>query len=181
MATRQTQALKVFRQELQESTVLRQWWQHGEVATVGPKVEDSLAKFYQLSQYLGDEVAVSGTMEGREPNLLIVAEIRKPGLKKFLQQMIPELAGKSKSGARVLDPQELAAMESKPAAGELMILVRPDYVVGAPGPGHASKFQCSLGSGQPGVCRFLLPLDTGSNKVMQAASQFWALPTCKRS
>ncbi len=123
------QALKVFRQELQESTVLRQWWQHGEVATVGPKVEDSLEKFFQLSQYLGDEVAVSGTMEGREPNLLIVAEIRKPGLKKFLQQMIAELAGKSKSGARVLDPQELAAMESKPATGELMILVRPDYLV----------------------------------------------------
>jgi hypothetical protein len=120
------QALKVFRQELQESTVLRQWWQHGEVATAGPKAEDSLEKFYQLSQYLGDEVAVSGTMEGREPNVLIVAEIRKPGLKKFLQQMIAELAGKSKSGARVLDPQELAAMESKPATGELMILVRPD-------------------------------------------------------
>jgi hypothetical protein len=125
------QALKVFRQELQESTVLRQWWQHGEVATVGPKVEDSLEKFYQLGQYLGDEVAVSGTMEGREPNLLIVAEIRKPGLKKFLQQMTAELAGKSKSAARVLEPQELAAMKGKPTAGELMILVRPDYVVGA--------------------------------------------------
>src|SRR5260370_7123444 len=62
---------------------------------------------------------------------MIVTEVRKQGLKKFLQQMIAELAGKSKSGARVLDPQELAAMESKPAAGELMILVRPDYVVGA--------------------------------------------------
>jgi type IV pilus assembly protein PilA len=125
------QTLKVFRQELQESTVLRQWWQHSEAATVGPKIEDSLEKFYQLSQYLGNEVAVSGTMEGREPNLLVVAEIRKPGLKKFLQQLITERADKSKSGVRVLDPQELATVESKPAAGELMILVRPDYVVGA--------------------------------------------------
>jgi type II secretory pathway pseudopilin PulG len=125
------QALKVFRQELQESTVLRQWWQHSEAGTVGPKLEDSLEKFHQLSQYLGDEVAVSGTMEGREPNLLVVAEIRKPGLKKFLQQLITERADKSKSGVRVLDPQELATVESKPAAGELMILVRPDYVVGA--------------------------------------------------
>ncbi len=125
------QALKVFRQELQESAVLRAWWQHGEVAGTGQKVEDSLEKFYQLSQYLGDEVAVSGTMETREPNLLIVAEIRKPGLKKALQQMISELAGKSKPGVLVLDPKDLAAIESKPAAGELMILVRPDYVVGA--------------------------------------------------
>jgi len=44
------QALKIFRQELQESSVLRDWWQHGELATAGPKVEDSLEKFYQLSQ-----------------------------------------------------------------------------------------------------------------------------------
>jgi hypothetical protein len=74
------QALAVFREELKESSVLREWWQHGQAATLGPKIEDSLAKFSQLNQYLGEEIAVSGTMEGKEPNLLIVAEIRKPGL-----------------------------------------------------------------------------------------------------
>ena len=125
------QALAVFREELKESSVLREWWQHGQVATVGPKIEGSLDKYSQLSQYLGEEVAVSGTMEGREPNLLIVAEIRKPGLKKFLQQTITELAGKSKPGVRVMDPQELAAMEGKPAAGDLLVLVRSDFVVAA--------------------------------------------------
>jgi hypothetical protein len=125
------QALTVFRQELKESSALREWWQHGQVAVVGPKIEDSLDKYSQLSQYLGDEVAVSGTMEGRDPNLLIAAEIRKPGLKKFLQQTITELVGKSKPGVRVMDPQELAAMEGKPAAGDLLILVRPDFVVAA--------------------------------------------------
>jgi hypothetical protein len=44
------QALKVFRQELQESPVLRDWWQHGALATSGPKVEDFLEKFYQISR-----------------------------------------------------------------------------------------------------------------------------------
>jgi hypothetical protein len=75
-----SQTIAVFRQELQESPVLREWWKQGQVAAVGPKIEDSLDKFSQLSQYLGDEISVSGTMEGREPNLLIVAEIRKAGL-----------------------------------------------------------------------------------------------------
>jgi hypothetical protein len=126
-----SQALEVFRQELKESSVLREWWQHGQAATVGPKIEDSLHRFSQLSQYLGEEIAVSGTMEGKEPNLLLVAEIRKPGLKKFLQQTITESAGKSKPGVHVLDPQELAALETKPATGDLLILVRPDFVVGA--------------------------------------------------
>jgi type II secretory pathway pseudopilin PulG len=125
------QALKVFRQELQESAVLRDWWQHGEVASAGAKVEDSLEKFYQLSQYLGDEIVVSGTMEGREPKLLMVAEVRKPGLKKFLQQTVNELAGKSKPGVRVLDPQELATAKDGGPPEELTLLVRPDFVVGA--------------------------------------------------
>jgi len=109
-----SQALAVFREELKESSVLREWWQHGQAATVGPKIEDSLAKFSQLNQYLGEEIAVSGTMEGKEPNLLIVVEIRKPGLQKYLQQMVAELDGKSKSGVYVLDPQQLAAAETKP-------------------------------------------------------------------
>lgn len=110
-----SQALAVFREELNQSSVLREWWQHGQAATVGPRIEDSLAKFSQLNQYLGEEIAVSGTMEGKEPNFLMVAEIRKPGLKKYLQQMIADLAGKSKPGVLVLGPQELTAPETKPA------------------------------------------------------------------
>jgi type II secretory pathway pseudopilin PulG len=139
-----TQALAAFRQELNESSVLRDWWLHGQAATVGPKIEDSLAKFSQLNQYLGEEIAVSGTMEGKEPNLLIVAEIRKPGLQKYLQQMIAELAGKSKSGVYILDPQQLAAAETKPAAGDLLILVRPDFVVAALNLATLRKFNSRL-------------------------------------
>jgi hypothetical protein len=123
------QALNVFRQELQESSVLRDWWQHGELAAAGPKFEDSLEKFYQLSQYLGEEIVVSGAFQGREPNLLIVAEVRKPGLKKFLQQMVDELAGKSKPGVRVLESQELANAKDASPSEELVLLVRPDFVV----------------------------------------------------
>src|SRR5437899_10761569 len=70
-------------------------------------------------------------MEGREPRLLMVAEVRKPGLKKFLQQMVSELAGKSKPGVRVLDTQELATTTDKGQEQELAVLVRPDFVVGA--------------------------------------------------
>jgi len=145
-----SQALTVFRQELKESSVLREWWQHGQAATVGPKIEDSLAKFSQLNQYLGAEIAVSGTMEGKEPNLLIVAEIRKPGSQKYLQQMITELAGKSKSSVHVLDQQELAAAETKPAAGDLLVLVRPDFVVAALNLATLRKFNSRLEQGSRG-------------------------------
>jgi len=125
------QTLTIFRQELQQSSVLRDWWQHGEVATTAPKVEDSLEKFSQLGQYLGEEIAVSATTEGQEPSLLIVAQARKPGLKEFLEQMISELTGKSKPGVRIFDPQELAVTKGRGSADELLILVRPDFVVAA--------------------------------------------------
>jgi type II secretory pathway pseudopilin PulG len=139
-----SQALKVLRQELADSAVLRNWWQHGQPATVGTKVEDALWKFSQLSQYLGEEIVFSGVMEGRDPKLLMVAEVRKPGLKKFLQEMLDALADKSKAGVRVLDAQELGtAKEAKPS-DELLILVRPDFVVGALDLATLRKFNARL-------------------------------------
>ena len=123
------QALQVFRQELQESAVLRDWWRRGDMATAGSKLEDSLEKFYQLHQYLGEEIALSGSMEGQEPDFLAFAETRKPGLKKFLGQMIEQYGGESAAGVRVLDPQGLALAKEKSQKQQLLVLVRPDFVL----------------------------------------------------
>lgn len=123
------QALQVFRQELQESSVLRDWWGRGDMATAGPKLEDSLDKFYQLHQYLGEEIVVSGSMEGKEPDFLAFAETRKPGLKKFLEQMIEQYGGESAAGVRVLDPQGLGVAKEKSPKQQLLVLVRPDFVL----------------------------------------------------
>ena len=123
------QALKIFRQELQESAVLRDWWGHGELATGGPKLEDSIDKLYQLQQFLGEEIVVSGAMDGPEPNVLVLAEVRKPGLQKFLEQLLSQAAGSAKPGIRVLDPQGLAALKDGGQSQTLYVLVRADYVV----------------------------------------------------
>jgi len=141
------QALLIFRQELGESEVLREWWHRGDMATTGPKVEDSLEKLYQLSQYLGEELVVSATLDGREPRVLFVAEIRKPGLKQFLQPMLNELAGKSKPGIRIFDPQELATAEESPTRHEPVLLVRPDFVVGAADLATLRSFSARLDRG----------------------------------
>jgi TonB family protein len=126
------QALTIFQQEVKENSELRAWWEHVQLSSDGPKVEDSLERFYQLSQYLGDEIVVSGATEGRQdPSLLILAEVRKPGLKDFLERTAKELAGKSKPAVRVLDVQELATAKDAQTAQDLVILVRPDFVVGA--------------------------------------------------
>jgi hypothetical protein len=48
----------VFREELKENAKLRAWWEKGDMAKEGPKIEDALEKIYELSQYLGDEIVV---------------------------------------------------------------------------------------------------------------------------
>jgi hypothetical protein len=103
----------VFRQERQESAVLRDWWTHSRMAASGPKIEDVVDKFAQLHQFLGDEIVISAALDGTKPSFLMLAEVRNPGLKQFLQQQSEQLSGGSKSGMRILDAQELAAAKDK--------------------------------------------------------------------
>jgi hypothetical protein len=142
------QALKILRQELQDNAAFRDWWQHGEMATAGPKLEEALEKYSELSDFLGQEIVVSGASEGKEPSFVIVTEVRKPGLKKYLQQMLQDLAGNAKPPARVCDPQELAAAVDKGASQEAVILVRPDFVVAAKSLAALRSFSARLD--QPG-------------------------------
>lgn len=138
------QLLDVLRWELEHSSVAADWWQHGQIAKTAPKIEDSLERFYQLSQYLGDEIVISAEGKGSEPKVLAIAEVRKPGLTKFLQQTMKDLGGQGRPPLRILDPQELAATAAGNAAGEPVLLVRSDYVVVAPSLAALREFNARL-------------------------------------
>jgi hypothetical protein len=142
------QVLTTFQHEMEQSPVLREWWQHGGLAADGPKVEDALEKVHQLSTYLGDEIVVAGAMEdGKNPKLLVLAEVKKPGLKDFLLRTSKELSGTSKPPVRILDLQELATAKDSHTLGELLILVRPDFMVGAVDLATLSRFNARLDKG----------------------------------
>jgi hypothetical protein len=139
------QALAIFEREVQQNPTLHAWWQQGDLAADGPKVEDALEKVYHFSQYLGDEIVVSGAAEGgKPPGLVIIAESRKPGLKDFVQQMAKEFGGNSEPAVRVLDVQELATARDARPAQQLVILVRPDFVVAALDVGALRSFNARL-------------------------------------
>jgi uncharacterized protein DUF3352 len=139
------QALAIFEREVQQNPTLHAWWQQGDLAADGPKVEDALEKVYHFSQYLGDEIVVSGAAEGgKPPGLVIIAESRKPGLKDFVQQMAKEFGGNSEPAVRVLDVQELATARDARPAQQLVILVRPDFVVVALDVGALRSFNARL-------------------------------------
>lgn len=125
------QALGVFHQELQESEVLRNWWAQVQTpATTEPSLDESLEKLAEAQQFLGDEIVISGAMVENKAEILIFAEARKPGFKKFLEQMIAQQPGHGPHDLRVLEPQDLAtAKEEAGSDQKLIVLVRPDFVV----------------------------------------------------
>jgi type IV pilus assembly protein PilA len=140
------QALSILRQELQASPELHAWWNRGEMLTVGPQVEATLDKLASVSEYLGDETVVSCVLNGRNPELLIVAQVRKPGLKPVLQNAVLALPRKSKLGVRVLDLRELATLKEVNTQ-ELLVVVRPDFVIASTNLATLRTFDLQLDHG----------------------------------
>ena len=123
------QGLEIFHQELNQSVQLRDWWQHVDHDSRS-KVEEFVQRFYELSQYLGDEIVISASAKEADPGFLLVAEVRKPGLKPHLERLLTEFPTASRSAFRVLEPQDLATAKDAPGQPPI-ILVRPDFVIGS--------------------------------------------------
>ena len=125
------QLVTVFRHQLEDDPQLRNWWEHGSLAEAGPKALDALDKVAQFEGFLGDETVFSGSVLGQKPNLLFLAEARKPGLKKFLEQLAAEFGTAAHPPFRVLEPQELATPSFNETESALLFLIRPDYILAA--------------------------------------------------
>lgn len=125
------EAVKVLRQALKEKPALREWWEHGESSKEVAKALDALERAAQFHGYLGEELLVSAALDGKQPRFLLLAHVRKPGLKEFLQQTIALYSTKAKPSVRVLEMDELSAATTLAPGEDLAVLVRPDYVLAA--------------------------------------------------
>jgi type IV pilus assembly protein PilA len=122
------QAQQIIQQELRESAALREFIQKNKLDTTESRIESGVQQFYEFSQFLGDEVVIAGKMKGREPAVVLIAEVRKPGIREFLEKLNAEVFPEQQERARILDPQELAS--SEPGRKDTpVVLVRPDLVI----------------------------------------------------
>ncbi len=81
------QANKLFQQELQESAVLREWWQQVQAGKKnGPEFDEIINYVHDLGQYLGDEIVFSVALNGHDGQPLVVAQVQHAGLKQFIEQ-----------------------------------------------------------------------------------------------
>jgi hypothetical protein len=141
------QALQIFQRELQTRPALRKWWQRGDMAKIAPQIEMAVAGLGVLSQYVGDEVVISGAMnEKGGPSIVVLAQIKKPGFKQALELALLQMSASKKPNLRVFDvPGLAAATDSMPR--NPVVLVRQDYVIAASDLATLRKFNSQIDAG----------------------------------
>jgi hypothetical protein len=94
-----TEAQRLFKQRVQESEVLRAWW---EQQKDGDRLDDMIHKIRAFSDYLGDEIVftMTGDWQGRYSAPLILAEVKRPGLDAFLNSEFRAMILKNGGGER---------------------------------------------------------------------------------
>ncbi|MGB2591864.1 MAG: FecR domain-containing protein [Candidatus Acidiferrum sp.] len=145
------QANQIFQQELAQSKVLQDWWNKSGHTNQHPTPEELIGQIQAISQFLGDEVVITVQGDGNsgfgEGGPLLLAQVRQPGLKDFLQDHVAAALGsqQDKSDLHVVDLQSLSSL---PAGQRGMIaLVRPDMLVIGGSSASVRQMSAQLDSG----------------------------------
>ncbi|HKW97606.1 MAG TPA: FecR domain-containing protein [Bryobacteraceae bacterium] len=128
-------AQRIFQERLDQSTVLRDWWNSNGNSQDLQKAIDTVRGF---SDYLGNEVVVtvSSDASGQYRAPLVMAEVAKPGFREFLTQQIAQFSGQAnRPQLTVVDNPS-----SLPAAGgqghDALVLLTGDVVAMSPDPAN---------------------------------------------
>lgn len=140
------QANQLFQQELQESAVLRDWWQQVQAHKRGPDFQEVLNEVHTVGGYLGDEIIFAVAFDGQgHGSPLVMAQVQKPGLKEFIAQEYP-----SQANLRVVDEQELHGLPAQHSEKGLLVLVRPDLVAASGDVAALERLDAAVNQGSGG-------------------------------
>jgi len=120
-------AHRLFRERLQESAVLRDWWAQVDPARhQGPDLATVVEKVRGFSDFLGDEIVLAAVDTGGPQRIvpLVLAEVRKPGLREFLEGELARLPSPEgdRHPVRIVDEGEIPGAGGE---GDIFILLRP--------------------------------------------------------
>jgi len=124
------QAHRLFEERLRQSQVLRDWWRKVDPARHGgPSLAGVIDRVRSFSDFLGDEVVFAAVDEGhlRRVVPILVAEVRRPGLREFLEE---QLAGAERPeggpAVRILGDDSASGASADKAV--VFVLLRPGLV-----------------------------------------------------
>ncbi len=116
---------RIMQERINQNPALREWWGKEQSGNHGPNVEQVVGSIREFGEYLGDEIAVSVSMDesGEPVSPLVLAELKNSeGFQHFLEQQIAKYAGEQKAGATgrrpeirfIADPLTATAIATEP-------------------------------------------------------------------
>jgi hypothetical protein len=129
-------AHRLFQERLQQSPVLQEWWADADPARHGgPPLATVIDKLRGFAEYLGGEIALAVVDRGVERRRfypVFLAEVRRPGLREFLEGELRETSAAAgrRPGVQIID--ETGAVLSNVDKSEVVVLLRPDLIAISP-------------------------------------------------
>jgi FecR protein/Putative zinc-finger len=124
------EASRIFRDRLQQSPELRNWWKQQQKGN-GPKLEDVLEQVKTFSSYLGDEIVFAVGKNGQTYTApVVLAKVRQGGLDTFLQSANRKLGSNSSQTALqvVRNPWAVTPAANRP----LLVYLNNDLLIASP-------------------------------------------------
>ena len=133
------EANNIFQNELQQSSVLRDWWAGKSTSTstvTHPTFNEMVQKLHGMSQYLGDEIVMAGFagVDSGSNGVVIIAPIKASGLKQYLDTEFTNLVSNANgetSGLTVLTADQLGSATAV-AGHELTAVVGDQFLMISP-------------------------------------------------
>jgi hypothetical protein len=143
------QANQIFQQQLSQSKVLEDWWNKSGNSNQHPTPQELIDQIQTISQYLGDEVVITarGSSASDELGPVLLAEVRQPGLKDYLQNHLADTLRSPQGTANlhVVDAQSLSSLAGNERG--MTMLVRPNMLVVGGGAASVRQMSAQLDAG----------------------------------
>ena len=136
---------RIMQERINQNPALSEWWQKEQGGNKGPNVDQVMGTIREFGEYLGDEIAVSVSMDekGEPVAPLVLAELKNSeGFQQFLEQQIAKYADGQKAGSVqhhpairfVQDPLTATAAATEPGkkADELYVWIQNDLFAASP-------------------------------------------------
>ena len=135
---------RIMQERINQNAALREWWEKQEGGHRGPNVDQVIGSIREFGDYLGDEIAVSVSMDekGKPVAPLVLAELKNSaGFQQFVEQQIAKYAGNAQGNNQnrpairfVQDPLTATAIATEPGqkADELYVWIQSDLFAASP-------------------------------------------------
>ena len=145
------QSHRVIQERMSQNPALRQWWEK-EQAGRAQNMDQVVETISQFGSYLGDEIAVSVSMDdqGKPVEPLVLAELKNSqGFRQFLEQELAKYSGdkKGRPEIRFIENPATAVPPSEGKREDLYVWIQGNLLVASPKLQQLQSVATAIGNG----------------------------------